>query len=120
MIRHSNSGLYKRCPCPRRQWLKCAHSWHFDFFKGRKFRFSLDKIARARSEALPRCKGDAESLADRVRSEIRLGTFRDPNVKQAPEPPSADARLTFGDVAKRYLADYVRVPRMPSSSTSKP
>lgn len=100
--------------------MKCAHSWHFDFFKGRKFRFSLDKIARARSEALPRCKGDAESLADRVRSEIRLGRFRDPNVKQAPEPPSADARLTFGDVAKRYLADYVRVPRMPSSSTSKP
>ena len=89
--------------------MKCAHSWHFDFFKGRKFRFTLDKIARARSEPLPRSKSDAEALADRVRSEIRLGTFHDPN--HAPEPAAApDGRLTLNDVLDRYMKEYVNVP----------
>jgi integrase len=106
--RHSNDGLYKRCDCARRQWLKCAHGWHFDFYKGRKWRYSLDVIARARGEQPPRAKGDAEALRDRIRGEIRSGTFTDPHAQPAPVP--ADARLTFADVADRYRDRYVRVP----------
>src|SRR5437870_2732048 len=107
--RHANGGLYKRCDCARRKWLKCDHPWHFDFYKGRKFRFSLDVIAVARSEQPPRSKSDAEALADRVRSEIRRGTFRSPN---QPEPPAPDptARLTVGDVIDRYITRHVKSP----------
>src|SRR5712691_715713 len=106
--RQSNDGLYKRCDCARRKWLKCEHGWHFDFYKGRKFRYSLDVIARARGEQPPRAKGDAEALRDRIRGEIRSGTFIDPHAK--PAPVSTDTRLTFGDVADRYRDQYVRVP----------
>jgi hypothetical protein len=76
IIRHNNNGLYKRCPRQRRQWLKCAHSWHFDFFKGRKFRFSLDKIASARSEPLPRAKSASavKELSDVIKMEARALT----------------------------------------------
>ena len=41
-------------------------------------------IAKARGEQSPRNKGDAEALADRIRGEIRLGTFR------GSEPARAD------------------------------
>src|SRR5438552_3452928 len=58
VTRHNNDGLSKRCDCPRRQWLKCDHPWHFDFYKRKKFRFSLDKIAEDRGEKPPRTKGD--------------------------------------------------------------
>ena len=69
--RHSTGGLCKRCGCPSRKWTTCLHSWHFDFYKGRKFRFSLDVIAQARGEKPPRTKGDAEALRDRLRSHRR-------------------------------------------------
>ena len=29
--RHHNDGLRKICGCPRRQWAKCRHPWHFSF-----------------------------------------------------------------------------------------
>ena len=85
--RQRNDGLYKRCACARRKWLKCEHPWHFDFYKGKKFRFSLDVIAKARGEQPPRNKGDAEALADQIRSEIRKGEFRDPNSPPTPTVP---------------------------------
>src|SRR5882672_3906983 len=113
--RHTNDGLYKRCDCPQRNWLKCAHPWHFDFYKGKKYRFSLDKIARARELDLPRTKGAAEALRDLIRSEIRGGTFRDPN--HPTEPLPADARLTFSDVADQYLKRHVRTPLRRESAT---
>ena len=43
-----------------------------------KHRFSLDVIAASRGSECPRSKGEAESLADVIRSEIRTGKFRDP------------------------------------------
>lgn len=107
-MKHNRDGLYKRCDCAHRSWAKCDHPWHFDYYKGRKFRFSLDKIARARGGQPPRSKGDAEALRNRLRVEIDSGTFRDLNTKL--EPATSDTRLTFGDVATRYLRDYVHVP----------
>ena len=116
MTRHSNDGLYKRCDCSHRKWSKCDHPWHFDFYYkktahlyGRaKHRFSLDKVADARHTAPPRSKGDAESLADIIRSEIRSGVFR---YRDQPVAESADptAPLTVGDVIAHYKARYVPV-----------
>ena len=38
-----NGGLKKRCRCPRRQWSKCAHPWHFGFaYDGKEYRWSLN------------------------------------------------------------------------------
>jgi integrase len=109
MSREKNGGLYKRCECARRKWLKCDHPWHFDFYKGKKFRFSLDVIARHYGIEPPRDKGDAKALGDRIRSEIHGGTFRDPN---GPKPPCPDptALLTVGDVIDTYIKRHVENP----------
>ena len=76
--RHTNDGLYKRCDCARRSWLKCEHGWHFDFYKGRKFRYSLDVIAahaasnRHAPRAMPkRCVIAFAARSDPARSPIR-------------------------------------------------
>jgi integrase len=106
MSRQSTDGLSKRCDCTRRNWTKCPHPWHFDFYKGRKYRFSLHKLAGKPPDYVMG-KTEAESLRDHYRSQIRAGTFRDPN---HPEELPVDARLTFGDIADRYLDRYVRTP----------
>ena len=100
-----NGGLKKRCRCPRRQWSKCAHPWHFGFHHNdRERRYSLDNIASLRNEPAPRSKTDALSWADRLRGEIRSGI--DPAAPAAPAVPSIG--LTFGDVAELYIEGHVR------------
>jgi integrase len=106
--RPHKDNLTKRCDCGPRKQLTCAHPWHIDFYRGRKFRFSLDVLAKARGVPLPRTKDEAEAFRDRIRGEIRDGVFKDPHAK--PEPLPADTRLTVADVAGRYLTDYVQVP----------
>ena len=110
MPRRKVGGLSKRCDCARRKWLKCDHPWHFDFYKGKKFRFSLDVIAKARGEQPPRNKGDAEALADRIRTEIRSNTFRDPNQPEPTRLPDPAALLTVGDVIDTYITRHVKSP----------
>ena len=99
-----NDGLYKRCGCARRQWIRCSHPWHFDFYKGRKYRFSLAKLS-GRTGFMS--KTEAQELRDLYRSQIRAGTFVD---LSHPEEPSPDTPLTFGDVADLYLEQHVRIP----------
>lgn len=109
MPRKVHDGIRKRCDCLRRQWPKCAHPWHFSFHHhGREHRFSLDVVARARGELPPTTKGDAVAWRDRLRHEIHAGTFVDPTVPTP--PPAVDVRLTFGDVADKYLKAHVNVP----------
>lgn len=110
MTRHSNDGLYKRCDCSRRSWSKCGHPWHFDYYRGKKFRFSLDKVARARGEQPPRSKGDAEGLRNRLRVEIDGGTFVDPNTKPDASPSNANAVWTVGDLIDAYIEKHVEKP----------
>ena len=44
MTKQRNRGLRKRCECPRKNWAKCSHPWHFNFkWKGEHYRFSLDR-----------------------------------------------------------------------------
>ena len=108
MPRH-NDGLRKRCRCPARQKSKCHHPWWFGFsWNGREIRFSLHKVLGL-SLRYRMSRAEAEKHRDRFRAQIREGTFTDPS---APEEsaPAADQRLTFGDLAERYLEEHVRIP----------
>jgi hypothetical protein len=71
--RHENDGLRKRCGCPRRNWPKCSHDWHFNFKPrgGRPWLFCLDVELGRRMAG----KGEAEAEAARIRAEIFAGTF---------------------------------------------
>lgn len=107
MPKRVHDGLKKRCDCGKRKWPKCTHGWHFSFHHGKhEHRYSLDVIARARGEHSPTSRREAEGWRDRLRSEIRTGTFLDP----AAPAPVPDARLTLGDVADQYLTRHVQVP----------
>jgi integrase len=109
MPKRTHDGIKKRCGCARKRWGECPHPWHFwHFHRDREYRFSLDMIAQARNERPPRSREDAEGLRDRLRIEIRAGTFKDPHAE--PEPIPADTRPTFGYVADQYRDRYVRVP----------
>jgi integrase len=104
-----NDGLKKRCGCARKKWPKCPHPWHFSFHhRGREHRYSLDVIADGRGESPPTSKADAIVWRDRLRTEIREGTFVEPSA--APPPATADVRVTFGDVCDHYLTRHVRTP----------
>jgi integrase len=110
MPRRVNDGIRKRCDCPRRQWAKCAHPWHFGFHhRGREYRYSLHVIAQARGEQSPTMKSDAAKWRDQLRAEIRAGRFIEPDApRSVPEP--AHVRLTFGDLCGEYLKRHVQVP----------
>jgi hypothetical protein len=70
--KHRNTGLRKRCGCPRKNWAKCSHSWHFNFkWNGEHHRFSLDReVGHPITN-----KTDAEKEADRIRTAIREDCF---------------------------------------------
>ena len=60
MGRHRNGGLRKRCACPRRNWARCPHPWHFSFkWKGVHYGFSLEHELGRRIEG----RTDAETEA---------------------------------------------------------
>ena len=99
-----NGGLKKRCRCPRRQWSKCAHPWHFGFaYDGKEYRWSLNKVA-GKPVGYWMSKSEAEGIRDRLRGQIREGSLSDSSA------PSPDSMLTFGDVVDQYLERHVRVP----------
>jgi integrase len=88
------------CTCPRRNHAKCPHAWYFNFKPrgGAAWRFSLDAEIGKRLAT----KEAAEIEADRIRGEIRAGTFEraaDRRVREAEErrlkalavPTTADA-----------------------------
>lgn len=114
--RHRNGGLKKRCACQRRQWAKCSHPWHFGFHHaGREHRFSLHNVA-GKPPGYWMSKSEAEAIRDRVRSEIREGRF---GASIDGASISADTRLTFGDVADRYLQEHVwTAARRPTAAKS--
>ena len=94
---HANDGLRKICDCPRRNWAKCPHPWHFSCaWQGKAHRFSLDRHAGKRVES----RTEAEALAAQIRSEIKAGTF---GKAKAPAESSAEgnqsAETSFTDFA---------------------
>src|SRR4051794_6625221 len=72
-MRHRNAGVRKLCDCARSNWPKCAHSWYFNFKPrgGRAYQFSMDVEIGRHVET----KEEAKAEADRMRGEIRAGTF---------------------------------------------
>ena len=77
MAKHRNRGLRKRCECPRRNWAKCPHPWHFNFkWNGEHYRFSLDREVGHPVTS----KTEAEKETDRLRTAIREGRFRQQEV----------------------------------------
>ena len=70
--RHHTDGLTKRCGCPRPRWSKCVHPWYLAYqWKGARYRVQLDRLLGRTLKG----KTEAASEADRVRGEIRAGTF---------------------------------------------
>ncbi|HYN08034.1 MAG TPA: site-specific integrase [Vicinamibacterales bacterium] len=107
MPKRTHDGLKKRCKCSKRQWAKCSHGWHFGFHRdGKEHRYSLDVVARSRGLKPPTSKTAAEALRDTLRGEIRNRTFAEPAAPKADAP--ADTRLTFGDVADKYVEKHVK------------
>jgi integrase len=91
--RHHNDGLRKICACPRRQWAKCRHPWHFSFkWQDIHYRFSLDRYLGRRLAG----KTEAEGEAERIRTEIRAGRFGE----RVPTEASGTTLETF---AERFL-----------------
>ena len=96
MKRQRNDGLTKRCGCRRRDWAKCPHPWHLAFMWQRQhYRLSLGPTIRSKTEA--------KAEADRLRDQIRAGTFG----PQAASP----APVTLGQLMEVYFERYVRVHR---------
>lgn len=109
MPRRTNDGLNKRCCCPKRRWPKCSHAWHVNFHHaGAHHRYSLDAIASHRGDQPPRTKADAVALRDRIRAEIRAGTFQLPRAHPA-EPPF-EQRRAHARRRRRSLPERPREP----------
>jgi integrase len=102
-MRQKNSGLRKLCDCSRRNWPKCRHSWYFNFKPrgGPAYQFSLDVELDRHLEK----KEDAEAEADRIRSEIRAGTF----VRAAERRKAVPAPVTLPDAItwEKFSATYL-------------
>src|SRR4051812_34271822 len=113
-VRHH--GLKKRCTCPRKEWSRCAHPWHFNFhWAGRDHRYSLHAIAK-RERDYVMSKTEAQGLADKLRAQIREGHYQTHAVGDAPATPAA---LTFSDLATQYLKRHIWIPsRRPRAAQS--
>ena len=95
MKRQRNDGLTKRCGCRRRDWAKCGHPWHLAFMWQRQhYRLGLGSRIRSKTEA--------KAEADRIRDQIRAGTFG---------PQASAAPVTLGQLMAVYFERYVRVHR---------
>ena len=85
MTKQRNRGLHKRCECPRKNWAKCPHPWHFNFkWKDEHYRFSLDREVGHPVTS----KTEAEKEADRLRTAIREGRFRQQQVDARRDEPA--------------------------------
>lgn len=95
---HKNNGLFKKCEHRRRDWPTCGDPWYMNFaHKGQSHRINLYKYAdKARGYEMP--KTEAETLRDRIRAEIREGTFQSSGTDSTP----ANGR-TLDDVAPLFL-----------------
>lgn len=93
MARRQNSGVRKRCPCPRRNWPKCPHAWHFNYKPRGKphYRLSLDRETGRHVES----KTEALRIAGRLRMAIDEGTYKPletppESVREIPVEPAAN------------------------------
>lgn len=104
-VRQRNGGLRKVCGCPRRTWAKCDHGWRMNFkWKDVHHRYALDRIVGKPI----RSKTEADTEADRIRTEIRAGTFRRPG--EEPPAPVRDT-LTLATLFEHFKKRYLEIQR---------
>jgi integrase len=95
-----NDGLRKVCRCSRNRWTKCPHSWHFSFqWQGQHFRFSLERRVGKKLT-----KHESEAEAERLRTAIRGGEFRDEAEAIRQPTPQHQAPMTFRQFAEEWRA----------------
>jgi hypothetical protein len=93
----NNSGIRKRCGCPRSAWPTCPHSWAFSFcFQKTQYRLRLDDYAPTHIVT----KAAARARADEIRAAIRNGTFRAVQVATGAGTP---ADLTFEQLGALWI-----------------
>ena len=92
--------MSKRCPCPRRAWVKCTHGWFFNFKPkgGKGVRISLDAHFNRHIDS----KIEAEGLAADLRKAIRAGTFGRATPRDS---------MTLDQLVTTYLDRYVKIER---------
>ena len=102
-MKHHNNGLRKLCNCTRRNWPKCSHAWYFNFKPrgGSAYQFSLDAELGDHVAS----KEAAKVEADRIRNQIRAGTFvRAAERRKAAQAPAVTAdAVTLRKFASTYL-----------------
>jgi integrase len=103
MTKNKNHGIRKLCGCSRRNWPKCAHGWYFNFKPrgGPAYQFSLDVELGKHLEK----KEDATAEAERIRNEIRAGTFvraRERRKVGEPTPATTADAITLTAFATTY------------------
>jgi hypothetical protein len=107
-----HDGLSKRCDCPRRKWGSCPHDWHFAFaWNGAPWWFSLDVELGRHLTAK-----DAKTERDRIRDEIRKGTFVRAK-DRTPAPAVTPGALTFTAYGAIFHA---RCPKLRGKNRGKP
>lgn len=94
--RQRNDGLRKVCGCPRRNWPKCLHPWHFNMkWNGVSHQSrSTSTLADASS-----ARAEARKQADLLRTKIRDGKFNQPT-------PMLDA-LTVAQLSATFRKEYL-------------
>ena len=93
-----NDGLTKRCDCARPRWSKCAHPWYLAYqWKGARHRVCLDRLLGRRLKG----KTDADAEAERIRGEIRAGTFQ-----RETTPPLPAAQVTVAAFGAIFIERY--------------
>ena len=100
--------LLKRCDCHEVKWAKCPHPWHLALqHDGRRYSISLDKYAKRRGFDLPRQRGDAETLAERITKEIETGVYQERPAAPSPSsglPASVNEGLTVDQAWPLFVA----------------
>lgn len=98
-----NNGLRKLCGCARPKWSKCGHPWHFSFaWRGKQCRLSLDRHTGRHIDS----KTEAESVADRIREEIRSGTFGVVEAAGVSAQVLPPPEMTFEEFGRAFLDGY--------------
>lgn len=95
------NGLLKRCPCGRRNWPTCPHSWHGTF---RDARVSLDRHFNVDISS----KAEALEYYERLRAEVRSGTFSPGRHRNTQAPVALP--FTVRDVFDLYCNDFGNDP----------
>lgn len=88
-MQYRRDHVRKLCLCVRSKWSLCSHPWHFHLYRGRPYRFSLDKYLGRHV----RTWEEARAEANRLWIEIREGRFT--GFAGGPPPAAATAPLTF-------------------------